>query len=92
MATEEIKLQPGCYQRHAILDAHISGSTFWRGVLVTFIGLFATIAIAQFNLANATAMKMAEANAKLTNMVEINTKRLDRMENCFFVPGGVTLK
>jgi len=78
---EEATLQPECYKRHAEIELHINEGRFWRGVIITAVLTFGGILIGQYNMAIQNDKNMIAANAKLTKMVEINTARLDRIEN-----------
>ena len=82
---DDIVLQPECYKRHERFDSHIESSKFWRGVIVAAILSGIGILIAQYNMSIQNNNRMIEANAKLTQMVEINTARLVRLENAYFV-------
>ena len=78
-------LQPECYERHAEIKTHINEGKFWRGTIVTFGIAFGGIMIGQYNMSIQNNNKVIELNAKLTQMVEINTGRLARLEQLYFV-------
>ena len=74
-------LQPECYKRHEQIDNHISEGKWWRGVIVTFAITFGGILIGQYRMSIENDKKVTALNAKLATMVEVNTKRLDVLEN-----------
>jgi hypothetical protein len=80
----EVILQPECYKRHAEIEGHIKEGKFWRGTIVTAAISFMVVLIAQYNMSIQNNEKIISANAKLTNMVEINTVRLNRIEAIYF--------
>jgi hypothetical protein len=80
----ETTLQPECYVRHEKIENHIREGKFWRGVIVTASLAFMGILIGQYNMSIQNNNKVIEMNAKLTNMVEVNTLRLTRLEALYF--------
>jgi hypothetical protein len=86
--SDELALQPDCYKRHTEIDGHIKEGKFWRGVIVTVIIAGASIFIGQYSMAVENNNKMIALNSKLTTMVEVNTKRLDRLEDIAFYYKG----
>jgi hypothetical protein len=81
---KEMMLQPECYARHANIDNHISEGKFWRGAIITIGIAFGGIMIGQYNMSIENNNKMIALNSKLTTMVEVNTLRLNRLENFYF--------
>ena len=71
--TVEITLTPECYKRHANIEAHIKEGEGWRAVIIT-LAIAIVIQIAGFLV----------MWGSLTKMVEINTKRIDRIEDLHF--------
>ena len=81
---KDIIMQPECYTRHAEIGNHISEGKFWRATIITIGIAFGGIMIGQFNMAVENNNKMIALNSKLTTMVEVNTLRLNRLENFYF--------
>lgn len=82
---EELSLQPECYTRHEKFANHIREGNFWRGVIITAVLTGLGILIAQYNMSIENNNKMIALNSKLTTMVEINTGRLNKLEDIFFI-------
>jgi hypothetical protein len=85
---EETILQPECYKRHAEIDNHIKEGRFWRKTIIGIALTGSAILIGQYNMSIENDKKMIAANAKLTQMVEINTRRLDKIEDWAFLIKG----
>ena len=92
MTMEKDVLQPDCYTRHAEIGNHISEGKFWRATIITIGIFFGGIMISQYNMSAENNNKLIALNSKLTTMVEINTRRLDRIENILFVVKDVKLE
>ena len=85
---DDIVLQPECYTRHAEIENHIKEGKFWRGVIITVAVAGSGILIGQYNMSIENNSKVTALTSKLTTMVEVNTKRLDFLENkVFYVKG-----
>ena len=71
---EEITLQPECFKRHAVIENHIEEGKGWRSLIITLV-LAMVIQIGAF----------LQMWGSINKMVEINTKRLDRIEQVMFI-------
>ena len=71
---DETVLQPECYKRHAEIEMHIQEGKGWRTAIIALV-LAIIVQISGFLM----------LWGQLTKMVEINTKRLDRLENSVYV-------
>jgi hypothetical protein len=84
MDDNEVTLQPQCYRRHEQIENHINEGNFWRGTIIAIGIAFGGIMIGQYNMSIENNNKMTALNAKLTTMVEVNTIRLNRLEDAYF--------
>lgn len=74
MNTEtELILNPECYKRHAAIESHIKEGEGWRAAIITLV-IAVIIQVAGF----------LTMWGSVTKMVEINTKRIDRIEDLHF--------
>lgn len=81
-------LQPECYKRHAEVDNHIKEGKFWRGVIITVAIAGTGILIGQYNMSIENNSKITALMSKLSTMIEVNTRRLDRLEGKIFYEKG----
>ena len=78
--SDEIILQPECYTRHAEIENHIKEGKFWRGVIITVAVAGSGILIGQYNMSIENNSKITALTSKLTTMVEVNSARLNKLE------------
>ena len=74
MSSEVSVLQPDCYKRHAEIESHLKEGAGWRTAIISLV-IAMIIQIGTF----------LTLWGRITQMVEINTKRLDRAETVLFI-------
>ena len=83
MATEEIKLQPECYKRHAEIENHITEGKGWRfaiiGILITLMTQVGAFLFMWGGITSTVQKNSDYIWGELTSMTKENTRNLDRL-------------